>query len=83
MSHEDQYQLKRLRKEEGKPNNNQNKKSKTIAQMTVAEFMAETSNNMAKAARGQEEPTLPMLPKENARTNNRDHPLLNRNKQKS
>ena len=53
MSHEDRYQLKRLREEEGKPNQ-QAKKPKTIAQMTVAKFMAEISNNLSKAVQDQE-----------------------------
>ena len=72
-----------MQEEEGKPDRNQDKKPKTIAQMTVAKLMDETSYNMAKAVRGQEESTPSTPPKEKVATNNRDHPLLNRNRQKS
>ena len=80
MSHEDRYCLKRLREEEGKPNQH-NKKQKKIAQMTVAEFMAKTANNSDTPAQNNEDGNT----QANGKTpvGNRNHPLLNREKQKS
>ena len=46
MSHKDRYKLKRLREEEGIPANDGNKKAKTLSQMIVAKFMAETANSI-------------------------------------
>ena len=80
MSHEYQYQLKRLQEEEGKPNQ-PDRKQKKIAQMTVAEFMAKTTNNLSTFA--QESNNGPAPANKNNFKGNRDHPLFNCGKQKS
>ena len=64
MSHKDRYWLKRLQEEEGKPNQPK-KKPKTIAQMTVLEFMAKTTNNLSKS--NQEHEETPALAKESGK----------------
>ena len=80
MSHKDRYRLKRLREEEGKPSQH-DKRQKKIAQMTVAEFMAETTSGLNASAQDNKDGIT--LANEKGLKGNRDHPLLNRGKQKS